>query len=118
MNILDKKYPEISFKTDAEDLKVMIDFLNDLGGRVQPNHTDIKIKASTSLLKEVRDKLIIKEAQKKGTKKLFLVKFKAYHLSALLDSFVVNDLINNDKPFEKNCIGKYSNLFHQKLTGL
>lgn len=118
MNILDQQYPEISLKTDAEDLKVMIDFINDFGCRIHQNKTEIKIKASISLLKEIRDKLTIKEFQKKGTKKMFLVKFKVYHLAALLETFAANDLINESKPFEKNCIQKYSSIFHQKLTGL
>lgn len=118
MNILDKHFPEISFKTDVEDLKVIIDLLNDFGTFVEPNHRDIKIKAATSLLKEIRDKMVIKELQKKGTTKKFLLKFKVYHITALLEAFILNEDINSNKPFEKNCINQYKSMFHQKLTGV
>lgn len=118
MNILDKNYPEISIKTDAEDLKVMIDFINDCGKYFLPNYNHLKLKASVSLLKEIRDKFVIKHYHKKGTTKQFLIKLKAYHLFVLLDIFAMNDVVNATKPFEKNCIIKYNNLFHQKLTGI
>ncbi|WP_312395672.1 hypothetical protein [Chryseobacterium sp.] len=118
MNILDKIYPEISIKIDAEDLKVIIDFLNECGMQLQPDQKVLKIKASVSLLKEIRDKFVIKHYTKKGTTKQFLIKLKAYHLFALLDVFALNDVVNGSKPFEKNCIVKYNNIFHQKLTGI
>lgn len=118
MNILDQNYPEISVKTDAEDLKVMIDFINDCGQLFQPEHKIIKVKASVSLLQEIRDKFILKHYVKKGTTKQFLIKFKAYHIYALLDIFALNDKVNQTKPFERNTILKYNNMFHQKLTGL
>lgn len=118
MNILDKIYPEISVKTDAEDLKVMIDFINECGEKLRPDYNKLQIKASVSLLKEIRDKFVIKHYHKKGTTKQFLIKLKVYQLAALLEVFVFNDVINSTKPFEKNCIIKFGALFHQKLTGL
>lgn len=114
MNILDKKYPEISFKTDVEDLKVMIDFLNEFGSSIRDNG-NLSQKISIILLKEVRDKLTMKEYQKRGTNKQFLMKFKAYQIAALFECFLFNDKINVSKPFEKNCIDTYKNQFHQKL---
>jgi hypothetical protein len=117
MNILDKNYPEISVKTDAEDLRVMINYLNELGEFIQENG-ELSRTVSIMLLKEVRDKLMMKEFQKKGTKKLFLMKFKAYHIAALYESFIFNSQINQVKPFEQNCIRRYKNQFHQKLIAL
>ena len=38
MNILDRHYPEISVKTDAEDLKVIIDFINDFAVKLSEDH--------------------------------------------------------------------------------
>lgn len=117
MNILDKHYPEISFKTDAEDLKVMINYINEVASIVQDNY-NIEMKSSSSLLKEIRYKLTMKEEQKRGTTKKFLMKFKPYQIHALIMTFGSNEWINRDRPFEKNCLTKYRSLFHQKLTGL
>ena len=117
MNILDKHYPEISFKTDAEDLKVMIDFINTSASIIHDNYT-IQAKVSSALLKEVRYKLVVKEEQKRGSSKKFLMKFKPYQIYALINVFANNEYINQNKPFERNSITKYSHLFHQKLTGL
>lgn len=118
MNILDKNYPAISVKTDAEDLKVMIDFINSFAETLRPNHTDIKIKASVSLLKEIRDKFEMIHFVKKGTTKKFLIKLKAYQVASLLEIFTYNGVIYGSKVFEWNCIRQYTDLFHQKLTGL
>jgi hypothetical protein len=118
MNILDKHYPEISFKTDAEDLRVMIDFINECA-RLVVNSSDLQVKSSLSLIKEIRFKMIVKEEQKRGTTKKFLVKFKPYHIWTLLNLFSQkNDEINIRKFFEYNCIMQYRDMFHQKLTGL
>ncbi|REC47854.1 MULTISPECIES: hypothetical protein [Chryseobacterium] len=116
-NVLDKNYPEISFKTDAEDLKVMINFINEFASGIV-DIQDIERKKSIILLKEVRDKMEMKELQKRGTNKQFLMKFKAYHLHALLVCFMFNDRINSKRIFEKNCIDAYKNQFHQKLLAL
>lgn len=118
MNILDRHYSEISFKTDAEDLLVIINFINEVGERTKVDHIDLKVKAAISLLKEIRDKLVMKEYQKRTTKKAFLLKFKPYHIAALLEIFYMNEAINESRPFEKSCIMQYRALFHQKLTGL
>lgn len=116
-NVLDKNYSEISFKTDVEDLKVMINFINEFATGIVDNN-ELQRKISIILLREVRDKLEAKEIQKRGSRKQFLIKFKAYHVAALLESFLFNDRINHYKIFEKNCIDGYKNQFHQKLTGL
>lgn len=116
-NVLDKNYAEIAFKTDVEDLNVMISFINEFATGIVDND-ELQRKISIMLLREVRDKLEMKELQKRGTKKQFLVKFKPYHIAALVESFLYNDRINHCKPFEKNCIDGYKNLFHQKLIAL
>lgn len=118
MNILEKNYPAISVKTDAEDLKVMIDFINGCAEILRPNHTDLKIKASVSLLQEIRNKFEMIHFCKKGTTKKFLIKLKAYQVAALLEIFSYNNIVNGSKVFEWNCIRQFSELFHQKLTGL
>lgn len=117
-NVLDKNYPEISFKTDAEDLRVMIDYLNQFGEFFTTDNNQLQRKISIILLREIRDKLIVKEISKKVTTKKFLMKFKAYHIAALTEAFGYNSVINSSKPFEKNCIDSYKNQFHQKLLGL
>ncbi|WP_139420948.1 hypothetical protein [Chryseobacterium mulctrae] len=116
-NVLDKNYSEISFRTDVEDLRVMIIYLNEFGNSIVENN-EIKRKVTIILLKEIRDKMIIKEVQKAGSRKQFLMKFKGYHIAALLEAFQFNQRINQTKIFERNCIDTYKNQFHQKLTGL
>lgn len=117
MNILDKHYPEISFKTDAEDLKIMVDFITE-AAFVNGNNLTIQMKASSALLKEIRHKISVKEQEKRGSTKKFLMKFKIYQIHALMITFGNNDWINRNKPFEKNTIMKYNNMFHEKLTGI
>lgn len=117
-NVLDKNYPEISFKTDTEDLRVMIDYLNQFGEFFTTDNNQLQRKISIILLREIRDKLLIKELSKKVTTKKFLMKFKAYHIAALTEAFSYNNVINGSKPFERNCINMYKDQFHQKLTGL
>ena len=118
MNILDLHYSDISFKTDAEDLQVIIDFINSFGKTMDSKDNKFA-KIEAVMLKEIRHKLTMKVEQKKGSTKKFVMKFKAYQIYELMSIFSKkNDEINAYRPFEYNCILSYHNTFHQKLTGL
>ena len=117
MNILDRHYPEISFKTDAEDLQIMVDMMNCSAERVA-HENNISIKIIAIMLKEIRYKFTMKIEQKKGTSKSFLVKLKAYQIYALYQVLMDRQETFSHISYEYNCILKYKNIFHQKLTGL
>lgn len=118
MNPLDKHYAEMSFKSDCEDLKVMIDFITEAALLVDKKD-DLQTKAALSLLKKIRYKMMMKYEMKKGMQKKFTFKLEAFQAFALLNVFSVkNDIINAKNPFEYNTISRYYSMFHQKLTGL
>lgn len=118
MSILNKHYPDISFKTDAFDLKVMIEFINYCAEAITKTD-DLKIKSAITILKEIHYKLTVKEAEKRDCKKEFIMKFKVYQIFTLYTIFSENNSkINKDRIFEFNIIDSLKNVFHQKLTGL
>lgn len=118
MNILEKNYPEISFKTDSFDVKVMIDFIDICTAQIKSSE-DLKIKSAISILSGIHHKLTVKYYEKRSCKKEFIMKFKVYQIFTLYTLFAENnEKINKGKHFEFNLIDSLKNTFHQKLIGL
>ena len=117
MNILDRHYSEISFKTDAEDLQIMVNFINFCAEQIA-TEKNFSVKILAVMLKEIRYKFNMKIEQKRGSHKTFLVKLKAYQAFALFNILNENQDIFSSTSYEYNCIFKYKNQLHQKLVSL
>ena len=117
MNILDKHYPEISFKTDAEDLEIMVKLINYCAELIA-HENSMSVKIGAVILKEIRYKFNMKIEQKRGSSKTFLVKLKAHQVFALFNLFTEKQSVFSATSYEFNCVLKYRNQFHQKLTAL
>ncbi len=117
MNILDRHYPEISFKTDAEDLQIMVNLIN-FCAELIAYESNINVKIGAIILKEIRYKFNMKIEQKKGLRKTFLVKLKAHQVFALFNLFTEKQSVFSATSYEFNCVLKYKNQFHLKLMAL
>ena len=117
MNILDRHYPEISFKTDAEDLEILVSLINFCAEGITIEN-DISVKIGAVLLKEIRYKFNMKIEQKRGTTKTFLIKLKAYQIFSLYNLLLERQSVFSNTSYEFNCVLKYKNQFHQKLISL
>lgn len=116
MNVLDLPIQEVAFKIDNEDLGVLLSALNHWGKITKP--TNVETKMNIYSLRKLRQKIEVRLAQTKNSKKEFKLRIEpvqAYSMIGIMNAYLKDQPLHS---YEFNVARKYRDEFHQTLHGL
>ena len=116
MNVLDLPIQEVSFKIDNEDLGVLLFGLNNWG--VIYTAKNVEAKMNIYSLRKLRQKMEVRLAQTKESKKEFKLRIEPVQAYAMINILNINLGITPTNTYEANVFRKYRDEFHQTLQGL
>ena len=116
MNALDLPIQEVAFKIDNEDLGVLLTALNHWGKTTKP--TCVEVKMNIYSLRKLRQKMEVRLAQTKNSKKEFKLRIEPVQAYSMINvmSVVLTETPGNS--YEANVLRRYKDSFHQTLTGI